>query len=138
MLKLCLRDQSIKLYFRIRHVDKSCPPFSRVFNATDNLKAIRATHSFLGLNENFTKLEIGDKKLVLTSFWKSILPPILLLMGVWEQKVHHNFIIIQANIVSSPPNIRGGGISFLKIGQRGGSRKNCSEIGDWLKRGRFS
>ena len=53
----------MKLSFRIRLVDKSCPPFSRVFNAADNLKAIRATHSFLGLNENFTKLKIGDKSL---------------------------------------------------------------------------
>ena len=37
----------------------------QVFNAADNLKATRATHSLLGLNENFTKLKIGDKSL----FW---------------------------------------------------------------------
>ena len=36
-----------------------------VFNDTDNLKATRATHSFLGLNENFTELKSGDKRL----FW---------------------------------------------------------------------
>ena len=58
---LCLRDQSVELSFRIRLVDKLVPPFSRVFNAEDNLKAIRATYSFLGLNENFTKLKIGVK-----------------------------------------------------------------------------
>ena len=32
----------------------------KYFNTTDNLKATRATHSFLGLNENFTKMKIGD------------------------------------------------------------------------------
>ena len=53
----------MKLSFRIRLVDKSCPPFSGVFNTADNLKAIRATHSFIGLNENFTKLKIGCKSL---------------------------------------------------------------------------
>ena len=36
-----------------------------VFNDTDNLKATRATHSFLGLNEHFTELKSGDKRL----FW---------------------------------------------------------------------
>ena len=36
-------------------VDKSCPPVTRVLNAADNLKAIRATHSFLDHKENFTK-----------------------------------------------------------------------------------
>ena len=40
---------------KLRHLE--------VFDAADNLKAIRATHSFLGLNENFTKLKIGDKSL---------------------------------------------------------------------------
>ena len=44
-------------------VDKPCPPFSGVFDAADNLKAIRAGHSFLGLYESFTKLKIGDKSL---------------------------------------------------------------------------
>ena len=39
------------------------PPFSGVIDAADNLKAIGATHSFLDLNENFTKLKIGDKSL---------------------------------------------------------------------------
>ena len=39
--------------------------FFQVFNATDYLKATRTTHLFLGLNENFTKLKIGDKSL----FW---------------------------------------------------------------------
>ena len=29
----------------------------------------------------------------------------------------------------------GGGILFLKFGQRGGSRKNCSEIGGFVERG---
>ena len=60
---LWLRGQSIKLSFRIRLADKSCSPFSRVFNTADNLKAIGAAQSFLGLNENFTKLKIGDKSL---------------------------------------------------------------------------
>ena len=32
----------------------------QVFNATDNLKATRATHWFLGLSENFTELK-SDK-----------------------------------------------------------------------------
>ena len=63
IFKLCLRGQSIKLSFRIRFVDKSCPPFSRVLNGADNVKAIKATHSYLGLNENFTKLKIVDKSL---------------------------------------------------------------------------
>ena len=62
VFKLCLRDQSINLSFPIRLVDKSCPPFS-IFKAADNLKATMATHSFLGLNENVTKLKIGDKSL---------------------------------------------------------------------------
>ena len=35
----------------------------QVINAADNLKATRATHSFLGLNDNFIKLKIGDKSL---------------------------------------------------------------------------
>ena len=56
-------ERSIKLSFRIRLVDKSSSPSSRAFNAADHLKAIRATHSFLGLHENFTKLKIGDKSL---------------------------------------------------------------------------
>ena len=36
-----------------------------IFKDTDNLKTTRATHSFLGLNENFTELKSGDKRL----FW---------------------------------------------------------------------
>ena len=36
-----------------------------VFKDTDNLKTTRATHSFLGLNENFTELKSSDKRL----FW---------------------------------------------------------------------
>ena len=39
--------------------------FFQVFNAADYLKATRTTHLFLGLNENFTKLKIGNKSL----FW---------------------------------------------------------------------
>ena len=37
----------------------------QVFNATDNLKATRATDSFLGLNKKISKLKIGNKSL----FW---------------------------------------------------------------------
>ena len=37
----------------------------QVFNAKDNLEATRATHLFLGVNENFTKLKISNKSL----FW---------------------------------------------------------------------
>ena len=61
VLKLYLRDQiPFKLGFLISHA-LHC----HIFNATDNLKAIRATHSSLGLNENFTELKIVDKSL----FW---------------------------------------------------------------------
>ena len=35
----------------------------QVFNATDNLKATRATDSFLGLNKKISKLKIGNKSL---------------------------------------------------------------------------
>ena len=35
----------------------------QVFNAADNLKSTRATYSFLGLSENFTKFKFGDKSL---------------------------------------------------------------------------
>ena len=38
---------------------------SQVFNATDNLKATRATHWLLDLNNSFTELKSGDKNL----FW---------------------------------------------------------------------
>ena len=59
--KLCLRYQTpFKLGFLISYA-----PSFEVFNATDNLKAIKATHSFLGLNKNFTELKSGDK----TLFW---------------------------------------------------------------------
>ena len=37
----------------------------QVFNATDNMKADRATHSFLGFKKKFIKLKSGDKSL----FW---------------------------------------------------------------------
>ena len=37
----------------------------QVFNAANNLKATSHAHSFLGCNESFTKLKIGDKSL----FW---------------------------------------------------------------------
>ena len=36
----------------------------QVFNVADNLKTTRAIYSFLGLNENFTKLKIGDQSLL--------------------------------------------------------------------------
>ena len=36
-----------------------------VFNATDNLKSMMGSHSFLDLDENFTKLKIGEKNM----FW---------------------------------------------------------------------
>ena len=52
--------------------------------------------------------------------------------------MHDNVILIQANIVSSPLILGGVGISFLKIGQRVGSKKNYSEIGGWLKQGEDS
>ena len=39
--------------------------FFQVFSTTDNLKATKATHSSLGLKENFTELKNGDKSL----FW---------------------------------------------------------------------
>ena len=39
--------------------------FFQVYNATDSLKATRAIYSFLGLNENFAELKIGDKSLFL-------------------------------------------------------------------------
>ena len=42
----------------------------QVFNVADNLKASRATHSFLGLNKSFTKLKIGDKSLFDMFLWK--------------------------------------------------------------------
>ena len=35
----------------------------QVFNAKDNLKSTRATHSILDHNENFTELKSGDKSL---------------------------------------------------------------------------
>ena len=41
----------------------------QVYNATDSLKATRAIHSFLGLNENFTELKSGDKSLVLRKYF---------------------------------------------------------------------
>ena len=41
----------------------------QVFNGTDSLKATRAIYSFLGLNENFTELESGDKSLFLRKYF---------------------------------------------------------------------
>ena len=38
---------------------------SQLFNATDNLKAIRGTHWFLDLNKSFTEFKSGNKNL----FW---------------------------------------------------------------------
>ena len=38
----------------------------QVCNTADNLKATRATHSFLDLNENLTKMKIDNKSL----FWR--------------------------------------------------------------------
>ena len=49
----------------------------------------------------------------------------------WYKKKHHT--LWNAFIV--PPKIRG--ILFLKFGQRGGSWKNCSEIGGSVERGGF-
>ena len=59
VLKLCLRDQ---IPFELGLSISRALHF-QVFNATDNLKATRATHSILDLNENFTELEIADKNL---------------------------------------------------------------------------
>ena len=36
---------------------------SQLFNATDKLKATRATHLFLDFNKSFTELKSGDKNL---------------------------------------------------------------------------
>ena len=61
VLKLCLRDQiPFELGLLISHA-----LHFQAFNATDNLKATRASHSFLGLNENFTELKSDYKSL----FW---------------------------------------------------------------------
>ena len=54
----------------------------QVFNTTDSLKATREIHSFLGLNKNFTELKNGDKRLFWLVFLESIVPQILLSMGV--------------------------------------------------------
>ena len=61
VLKLCLRDQ---IPFELGLSISRALHF-QVFNATDNLKATRATHKILDLNENFTELKIADKSL----FW---------------------------------------------------------------------
>ena len=61
VLKLCLSDQ---IAFELGMLISYSLHF-QVFNATDNLRATRATHSFLGLNENFTELKIAEKSL----FW---------------------------------------------------------------------
>ena len=61
VLKLWLRDQTpFELGLLISHT-----LHFQVFKATDNLKTTRATHSFLGLNENFTELKISNESL----FW---------------------------------------------------------------------
>ena len=41
----------------------------QVHNATDSLKATRAIYSFLGLDENFTKLKSGNKRLFLRRYF---------------------------------------------------------------------
>ena len=56
VLKFCLRDDLETDTFRISHAF-----LFQVFNARDNLKATRATHWSLGLNENFSELKSGDK-----------------------------------------------------------------------------
>ena len=55
--KLCLRHQTP---FELGLLISYALHF-HVFNSTDYLKAIRATHLFLGLNQNFTELKIGNK-----------------------------------------------------------------------------
>ena len=66
VLKLCLRGQTpFELGFSISHA-----PHSQVFNATDNLKGTSATHSFLGLNDDFTELKSGDKSSFCHAFEK--------------------------------------------------------------------
>ena len=62
VLKLCLRDQ---ITFEVGLLIGHALHF-QVFNATDNLKAIRAIYKCLGLNEYFTELKIGDKSLFCT------------------------------------------------------------------------
>ena len=78
----CLRDGLETDTFWIRFVDKLCLLF-QVFNATDNLKGTRATHWFLGLNDNFTEINSGNKSLSWHVFWENILPPTFFLMLVW-------------------------------------------------------
>ena len=56
----------------------------QVSNATDNFKAIGATHLSLFFIENIMELKSGNKKLALAYFWGSILPLVLLLIGTWE------------------------------------------------------
>ena len=53
-----------------------------VSNATDNLKSMMASHSFLDLDENFTKLKIGEKT-CFGMFLRTYFVTILLLMRVW-------------------------------------------------------
>ena len=68
----------------------------QVLNAEDNLKETRATQWFLDLKEICTEVKSGDKSL----FWhvlRKYLPPVLLLIGVWELIVHGNFSLIQVN-----------------------------------------
>ena len=64
VIKLCLRGDletdAFRNGFLIIHA-----VLSRLFNATDNLKASRATHWFLDINKSFTDLKSGDKSL----FW---------------------------------------------------------------------
>ena len=50
----------------------SPPPVDPIWETlivTDSLKATRAIHSFLGLNENFTELKSGDKSLLLRKYF---------------------------------------------------------------------
>ena len=62
VLKLCLRDNletdTFELGLSIIHTF-----FSQLFNATDSLKATRATHWFLDLNKSFTELKSDDENL---------------------------------------------------------------------------
>ena len=72
---------------------------SQLFNATDNLKATRATHWFLDLNKSFTELKSGNKNLPCNIFNNLTLYYliILLLMQVRGWIVHDNFSLIQRN-----------------------------------------
>ena len=86
VLILCLIDQiPFELGLLISHA-----LHFQVFNAIDNLKATRATHSVLGLQRIFMNLE--------WEIWERIiLAPILLLMRLQWWIVHDNFSLTQTN-----------------------------------------